>query len=92
MRNTNNGHTIRYGQWTRNQTTVPLGVALEIKMELLFTLATLSAVLTVGEFVAVLREQYLQASFNIKDGTDPGEPLFLTPYIKKKDYQTGMCS
>ena len=68
----------------------------------LFLLAALYAVCTVGEFAAIkLRGQVLQehvvnvvkeglAKGEPKDEADgPGDPLFLTPYVKKGDYQTG---
>ena len=58
--------------------------------KLSFMLAVLFAAFTVGEFAGILRKQFLQEPVNVKGEADPGEPLFLTPYIKKKDYQTGI--
>ena len=58
--------------------------------KLSFLLAVLCAVFTVGEFAGILRKQFLQEPVNVKGDADPGEPLFLTPYIKKKDYRTGI--
>ena len=62
--------------------------------KLLFLLATLYTVVTVGELAAILRGQVLQEHFvSVKPEDEgdagPGDPLFLTPYIKKGDYQTG---
>lgn len=51
-------------------------------------LAVLFAAFTVGEFAGILRKQFLQEPVNVKGEADPGEPLFLTPYIKNKDYRT----
>ena len=58
--------------------------------KLSFMLAVLFAAFTVGEFAGILRKQFLQEPVNVKGEADPGEPLFLTPYIKKKDYRTGI--
>lgn len=69
--------------------------------KLLFLLAVLCAVFTLGEFAAILRRQVLQEHVIngvtrglAEDETeaDPGDPLFLTPYIKKEEYQTGMAA
>ena len=58
--------------------------------KLSFLLAVLCTVFTVGEFAGILRKQFLQEPVYVKGEADPGEPLFLTPYIKKKDYRTGI--
>ena len=72
----------------------------EMANKLWFLLAVLCAVFTLGEFAAILRRQVLQEHVIngvtkglAKDETeaDPGDPLFLTPYIKKGEYQTGMA-
>ena len=58
--------------------------------KLLLLLAAIWAVFTVGEFAGILRKQFLQEPLYVKGEADPGKPLFLTPYIKKKDYRTGI--
>ena len=58
--------------------------------KLLFLLAALNAVFTVGELAGILRKQFIQEPLNVKGEGDAGEPLFLTPYIKKKDYRQGI--
>ena len=57
--------------------------------KLVFLLAVLYAVFTVGEFAGILRKQFIQKPLYVKGEADPGKPLMLTPYIKKKDYRTG---
>ena len=49
--------------------------------KLLLPVAALFTLFTVGEFAPVLRRQGY---------ADPGEPLFLTPYINKEEYETGI--
>ena len=58
--------------------------------KLLFLLAALYAVFTVGELAGILRKQFLQQPLYVKGEADPGEPLFLTPYVQKKDYRKGI--
>ena len=67
----------------------------------MFLLAALCAVFTLGEFAAILRRQVLQehvinvVTRGVAKGeaeADPGDPLFLTPYIKQGEYQTGMAA
>ena len=59
-------------------------------MAKLFLLAALYAVCTVGESAGILRKQFIQGPIYVKGDADPGEPLFLTPYVKRKDYRTGI--
>ena len=57
--------------------------------KMLFLLAALYAVFTVGEFAGILRKQFLQEPLYVEGEADTGEPLFLTPYVKRKEYLTG---
>ena len=57
--------------------------------KLLFLLAALYAVFTVGEHAGIFRKQFIQEPLYVKGEGDSGEPLFLTPYIKKEDYRQG---
>ena len=59
--------------------------------KLLLLLVVVCAVFTVGEFAGILRKQFLQEPVYVKGEADPGQPLFLTPYVNKKDYRTGNC-
>ena len=59
--------------------------------KLLLLLVGVCAVLRVGDFAGILRKQFLQEPVYVKGEADPGQPLFLTPYVKKKDYRTGNC-
>ena len=37
-----------------------------------------------------LRSRFLRKPIYVKnEAADPGEPLFLTPYVKKQEFQTG---
>lgn len=47
----------------------------------LLPVAALFTLFIVGESAPALRRQ---------DYADPGEPLFLTPYINKEEYETGI--
>ncbi|XP_065897203.1 probable serine carboxypeptidase CPVL [Dysidea avara] len=49
--------------------------------------AILCTVFTVGELTGILRKQFLPGPILYEGDADPGKPLFLTPYIKKKDYR-----
>jgi len=55
-----------------------------------YLVAVLCAVFTVGEFAGILRKYFIQEPIFVKGEADPGKPLFLTPYIKKKDYRQGV--
>ena len=59
----------------------------------LYLVAVLCAVFTVGEFAGILSKFFIQEPIVFKGEADPGKPLFLTPYIMKKDYRLGAyCS
>ena len=59
----------------------------------LYLVAVLCAAFTVGEFAGILSKFFIQEPIVFKGEADPGKPLFLTPYIMKKDYRLGAyCS
>ena len=50
----------------------------------------LAVLYTVTGCSGILRKQFLQHPIYVRGEDDPGEPLFLTPYVKKGDYETGI--
>ena len=54
------------------------------------TLLSVLCFVFVKEAQGGLRSQFLRKPIYVKnEAADPGEPLFLTPYVKKQEFQTG---